>query len=876
MPLEVVREIDNAVTELVKWKSSYFREAQDQQHSTGIENTSKEEWVWSAYPAGLDEPIHRQTLSPVRLALILRFTQLAVYHTKSNWEWFLAILFALTFTWIAKPQLPFRKLHHLTWLLGLVFPLLPSLYTISTLISCYLYLDSWIAPIISHILGDISDREEIHYICLGTWLAMVFDMSMIALYRTRSVIWTVAIGLGLVMVVRITVMLMLGIYLVSVPLDLHRKHYRPPFLLPLMRLSAQQIIFWTNPRFHRLVFAIYHLHVSSSTSSEEVGCKRPYKFSPIPVRNIRLLRILPDNHSAMVSCEFVDIPLEMAKARLYEAVSYVWGDENDRSQILVDGMVLSITTSAYKVIHRRRSRRKERLIWIDQVSINQEDQNEKSTQILMMRRIFEDAFLVTAWLGPSQHAFLVQSFIAELHFLREGRCWSGDEIKFYLLRRYSPLQLSARWTAIADFFRNQWFHRMWIVQEAATANRLHIMYGNVCLDWTYVGRAVAVLFDRPLLDLLPGDGHGTNTDVLTRRPAATGLQNADTMLSLRGDINYSIPLTLLRLLEQCKYFDSKDPRDKIFPLLSFATDNSSRIILPDYTESIPSLYIRTMRYLLEQQDSPLNALDDAGLAFPRAICLPSWVPDWSSVNVPPFSSRKFASGMSRPPSIHFDEDPCVIHLEGMIVDSVNSDDSLSSEYDHSVARPWIDEIIKLKHWFEEVEKLVERKAGPDHSKERAVLDILKTIVAEEFDDSGEKPWADQSKEDYATIHNVFSTVLPLLRQLQEVNREVQPDAESQDTDDLVLKKFPDLAHRINCASSKRKFCVTAARRMALVPDCCKEGDMICIISGAKMPFLLRQKENSSPAVFELVSSCYVNGIMHGEVEIKDIQKLTIF
>jgi len=259
-------------------------------------------------------------------------------------------------------------------------------------------------------------------------------------------------------------------------------------------------------------------------------------------------------------------------------------------------------------------------------------------------------------------------------------------------------RIATEWTVIANFFRNQWFHRMWIVQEAAAANKLHLMYGNICMDWIYVGRAVAVLFDRPLIDLLPSDRYGTKVNVLERRPDATGLQNADTMPSLRGDINYDIPPTLSRLLKQCRYFDSTDKREKIFPLLGLAADNSSRIILPEYTATLPAIYIRTMKYLLEQQSDPLGELNYAGIAFPRAINgLPSWVPDWSSVDLPPLMSERFAYGMSRPASIHFDEDQCIIYLDGMIIDSVSSEDSMSSEYDCLVPMPLADEVINLQH-----------------------------------------------------------------------------------------------------------------------------------------------------------------------------------
>jgi hypothetical protein len=72
------------------------------------------------------------------------------------------------------------------------------------------------------------------------------------------------------------------------------------------------------------------------------------------------------------------------------------------------------------------------------------------------------------------------------------------------------------------------------------------MYGDICMDWAYVCRAVAVLFDGPLIDFLTISIDGDPvphlpSNVLKIRGAAAGLGNGDTMLSLREDIDYQIP-----------------------------------------------------------------------------------------------------------------------------------------------------------------------------------------------------------------------------------------------------------------------------------------------------------------------------------------------
>ena len=47
-----------------------------------------------------------------------------------------------------------------------------------------------------------------------------------------------------------------------------------------------------------------------------------------------------------------------------------------------------------------------------------------------------------------------------------------------------------------------------------------------------------------------------------------------------------------------------------------------------------------------------------------------------------------------------------------------------------------------------------------------------------------------------------------------------------------------------------------ASAMALVPPLTKDGDVVCYLKCALVPFVLRQKKN---AVWELIGSCYVHG-----------------
>jgi hypothetical protein len=49
--------------------------------------------------------------------------------------------------------------------------------------------------------------------------------------------------------------------------------------------------------------------------------------------------------------------------------------------------------------------------------------------------------------------------------------------------------------------------------------------------------------------------------------------------------------------------------------------------------------------------------------------------------------------------------------------------------------------------------------------------------------------------------------------------------------------------------------------MDLAPPGASKGDLICILYGCKLPFVLRKQQEQ----YLLVGSCYVYGMMHGEV-----------
>jgi hypothetical protein len=87
----------------------------------------------------------------------------------------------------------------------------------------------------------------------------------------------------------------------------------------------------------------------------------------------------------------------------YNALSYTWGDGKAKSNIRINGKNLTITLSLATALFHLRPRSQPLRIWIDQISINQQDLKEKTEQVQHMGQIYRNAEEGLVWLGPAQN-----------------------------------------------------------------------------------------------------------------------------------------------------------------------------------------------------------------------------------------------------------------------------------------------------------------------------------------------------------------------------------------------------------------------------------------------------------------------------------------
>lgn len=131
-------------------------------------------------------------------------------------------------------------------------------------------------------------------------------------------------------------------------------------------------------------------------------------------------------------------------------------------------------------------------IWIDAICINQEDIQERNSQVAIMDRIFGSARTVICWLGPeetmSREAIYNLSRMS-VNIMDPTNKWYGDKGSLYLFEYVAEKE----WLAIFAFFQRLWFRRIWIVQEAVLANRLLLVCGGVLLQWSVLSTTLEFL-----------------------------------------------------------------------------------------------------------------------------------------------------------------------------------------------------------------------------------------------------------------------------------------------------------------------------------------------------------------------------------------------
>ena len=141
-------------------------------------------------------------------------------------------------------------------------------------------------------------------------------------------------------------------------------------------------------------------HVNFLTpQNDEFYSQKPYAALDVKRREIRLLRLLPGSRADPLECEIIS-GISLTDLKLdYEAISYRAGDVDANENIKVQGLEFNAFASLAAALRMFRDGESARLLWTDQICIDQANVAERESQVQIMRDIYESAYRTLVWLG---------------------------------------------------------------------------------------------------------------------------------------------------------------------------------------------------------------------------------------------------------------------------------------------------------------------------------------------------------------------------------------------------------------------------------------------------------------------------------------------
>lgn len=332
---------------------------------------------------------------------------------------------------------------------------------------------------------------------------------------------------------------------------------------------------------------------SMSSTSGVLGPK-VYSYKPLEKdMEFRLVKILPQRTSKL-KCEIVHMSLENPQD--YIAISYAWGDGSDTKSLVVGGATIFVAASLHGALKAVRRQVDEVLVWVDGLSIDQHNKEERASQVQLMGYIYSRAKFVAVWLGPdADDSQLAIQLLEEVD--------KGTVLKDRIRDIRNPDS-----AALRSLFNRDYWNRLWVVQEVFRAQETWVYCGSSRLPWAVYKEASNAFWEHE------SDPH--------LRQGPSSFPDVGALVGLEADF-------LLEVLRACRKKLSDNPRDKIFGILGMLPEDTRKELPVDYDQPVKALFI-DVADLIISSTRRLDLIREA-VHFPVHISsagLPSWCPEW--------------------------------------------------------------------------------------------------------------------------------------------------------------------------------------------------------------------------------------------------------
>ncbi|KAE9363268.1 AAA-domain-containing protein [Stipitochalara longipes BDJ] len=610
----------------------------------------------------------------------------------------------------------------------------------------------------------------------------------------------------------------------------------------------------------------------------------------------------------------------------YLALSYVWGDPLQREQILLDGHEFSVTRNLHRaLLHLAESQEvalKGLCVWIDALCINQDDLEERSSQVKIMELIYSEAHAVCAYIGSPPSDMKVDAEIdAAISWLKNVRSMKTSDLDEF---NDADVGISAPNDEItycismlaSKIFQESYWERMWVMQEIILAPSILWWYGR----WTFGTRELhnmREIFSRSM----------SSTDALRLQSVFSDLSGEPplpprilwritimyTRLKILKEWRYDVirrPLRLIDILTLAQSSRATDLRDKVYGILTLLPKGLSAQIYPNYGlgYGVREAYIEfTKLCLLEKgglKEGGLNMLSRIHIGPDRELDVPSWVlPLETDPGIPLAPDRtlghryqKFHASSSLTYKVTFSEDNMIMSCEGILVDSI---DTLAAkkktlyypDFEHEYSGCESTSLLLNTIWDSRLALARVLLGDPNYEFANGPspfdvpwIDLDYLGGFDEFRTGymiNKTVHTDEIKWQVFAYQSAFKDIFHVdLIPNETFKFHGVPLKDYFDSREILLGKtevYANLGIEILNSLTARRLCTTRNGLLGLAPLFAKPGDRIAILFGCNIPLILRPRGDN----YEYIGSCFVEGLMKGEAVIgiehnrEDVREINI-
>ncbi|CAH0055873.1 unnamed protein product [Clonostachys solani] len=576
-------------------------------------------------------------------------------------------------------------------------------------------------------------------------------------------------------------------------------------------------------------------------------------YTALPGRShIRVITIHPGKGDEILSCTLDTVDLDNPE-RPYEAISYQWGSPKvSKLPISISGKEVFISTTLTNILMGLRLRDRVRIVWADALCINQGDHAERQQQVGLMRRVYSQASRVVICLGA--HKSLAKESFSAVEkltsiWLRFQNSPSAtlEKSQGILDKRYRSNVGHVTMRNVLQIFQDPYWTRLWVVQEVVSSRLAVVHWGGEEISWTVVGLAAVLIRNQESL-------WQRFTSSEASEAAVFGLLNAYLMYRLPSANFRGSSMSFLDVLRLTRRFNVTVLLDRIYAVLglpSQQTEAGKVFITPNYQILREGLYTRVFYWVTATHETPLEILSTVRHIKRIDPGFPTWIPQWHiepirSIVGSHHKAMKFNASANCPRNplfeVNWKLDERSLTLEGLILGVIKSS-----------AKPIPAELSPKATW--RARQLAEHNAqleewAMDHlSSEPKKLALSLTLTAGQ-------DWYGSIIKEHMDYEHHLKGFLDWTCTQNWMSSPCNGITVGQGS--LRAERYGQAMR--NVCYGRKAFTATGCV-MGLGPDVLRPGDLVCVLFGGPVPYILRPLRGDE---YHFVGECFVPGYMDGE------------